>query len=126
MTQHDDPRSKILARRAAFVAAALAGIGAAGCDDSAKAQVCLDIASDASAPDGADAADQKDGDADPQPCLTPEQPDADAEPQVCLSYVEPDADAEPQVCLSPPLDDADPPDGDAEPQPCLSPPDPGT
>jgi hypothetical protein len=110
----DDAKRLILARRARFVAAALAGVAgvAVACGGSID-------------------------DADPQPCLSPPyQPrDAgsgtDAEPQPCLEPLPPDAgdDAEPQVCLSPlPPDAGDAGDADTGvPQPCLSqlPPDAG-
>lgn len=68
----------ILARRARFVAAALAGLNAAMCggkSDSGTPQPCLDFAEDGG---------------NPRPCLTPQQQedagrDADAEPQPCLA-----------------------------------------
>ena len=68
----DDAKKRILARRAKFVAAAMAGVAAAagaatGCDDS---KVCLSLAN--YPPDAGDAA----ADAQPMPCLTPIQPDA--------------------------------------------------
>ncbi len=82
-----DEESKriILARRAKFVAAALAGLNAAMCGgETSEPQPCLSIA-------------QEDG-GSPQPCLSPafdaSRPDAA------------DADAEPQPCLSPPPPDA--------------------
>ena len=93
MTDHDS-RRVILARRAKFVAAALAGAGIV-----ASAQAC----GGETARDGTDAA----GDAAPQPCL---KTHADAEPQPCLGA--PLEDAQPQPCLEAPIEDA-------QPQPCL-------
>ena len=92
MAKQDDARSKILARRAAFVAAALAGLSNA-CES--QAQMCLSYAipEDATPPDDADSTD---ADAKPNVCLSYPAPD-DAEP--------PDDDAFPEVCLSPPPSD---------------------
>lgn len=83
---NDDAKRLILARRARFVAAALAGVAVA-CGGSAEPETCL---SPVFTPTdgGKDAAD-----AEPQPCLEPLPPDAsdDAEPQPCLSPLPPDA-----------------------------------
>ena len=87
MAKQDDARSKILARRAAFVAAALAGLSNA-CDS--EAQVCLEPEVDATAPP--DDAESNDADAKPNVCLSYQAPD-DAEPP------DTDADAREQVCL---------------------------
>jgi len=75
-------REKILARRAKFIAAAIAGAGAIGCSDD-KAQVCLEPTIDASA-DTKDAA--------PMPCLDPaiDTGVEDTGPAPCLK-VAPDA-----------------------------------
>ena len=83
---NDETKRLILARRARFVAAAVAGIAAAcGSADDSKPTPCLEpiIRPDAST-DGAT-------DAEPQPCLSPLPPDASDDP---------DADAGvPQPCL---------------------------
>lgn len=98
----DDPRARILARRAKYVALALAGAGLTACGSTSE--VCLSIV----APDAADEAGDG-GDADA------------AEAQVCLSPVmdtgaDGDADATPQPCLDPIFDAGD---ADTTPQPCL-------
>ena len=86
---NDDAKRLILARRARFVAAALAGVAVA-CGGSTQ-------------------------DADPQPCLSPpSQPrdagsDADAGPRVCLEAPLEDAGSDEDAGA----------DADAEPQPCL-------
>jgi serine/threonine-protein kinase len=77
----DDARKKILARRAKFVAAAVAGIAVA-CGKEPAPQPCLSATpvDDASVP--------------PQPCLSPPQP--------CLSvYYPPEDAAPPRPCLKP-------------------------
>jgi len=82
----------ILARRARFVAAALAGLNAAMC--------------------GGETDGGSDGGTNPRPCLSPPSVQ-DGGPKPCLSPPLPDAaadadgDAEPQPCLAPP------PGGDA-------------
>ena len=84
---NDDAKRLILARRARFVAAAVAGIAAAcgGSTEDSKPKPCLEpVLRDAGA------------DADPKPCLTPLPPDADV-----VVDAGADADAEPQPCLSP-------------------------
>jgi hypothetical protein len=67
-----NPRDRILARRAKFMAAAIVGI--AGCSSESTTttspQACLKVAPDA-ALDAADAADTQ-----PQVCLSPEPPDS--------------------------------------------------
>ena len=86
----DDAKKLVLARRARFVAAAIAGIGVAtAACDSAEPSVCLSPLAPKDA--GVTDADAK-SDADPQPCLSPLPPDASdvAEPQVCLSPLPPD------------------------------------
>src|SRR5687767_2872373 len=104
---NDDARRILLARRARFIAAALASITATGTAVVAGAEGC-----------GGDT-EQSDG-GDPKPCLTqkpclepPAQKDSstDAPPQACLKIApdastdaNKDADAEPQPCLSPPID----------------------
>jgi len=109
----DDARKKILARRAKFVAAAVATIGiACGKEPNPPPQPCL------SEP-------YNPGDAEPLPCLTPvvadppDPPDsgaptdastpkdADTEPQPCLKVMPPRTDAgKPTACLkiAPPKD----------------------
>jgi hypothetical protein len=125
----DDAKRAILARRARFVAAALAGVSA--CDPKpSEPQVCLSQIyipeADADAPTVADAGARIEGDAGeepPRPCLSPLPPPRDEDagaaepPRPCLSvvYVPPDAGARarrdagvvkpppprPTVCLSP-------------------------
>jgi hypothetical protein len=87
----DDAKRLILARRARFVAAAVAGLAAAcgGGTDDTKPTPCLDpVMRDSGA------------DAEPQPCLVPLLPDASTDdasdadtgvPQPCLSQLPPDA-----------------------------------
>lgn len=115
-----EARARILARRAKYVALALAGAGLTACGSTS--QVCLDIAAP---PDAADDAGDA-GDTQPQVCLEPPLDagdDADTTPQPCLGVAldaGDDADTAPQPCLSPVLDAGD--DADSTPQPCLSPP----
>lgn len=93
----DSARRLILARRARFVAAALASV-AATAGVATATEACV----------GGSEREEIDGgsDANPQACLamTP-----DANPQPCLDIVPPEddagADAEPQPCLFAPLDD---------------------
>lgn len=104
----DDARRRILERRAAFVAAALASLGA-GCDHPQPTAV-RDPAQHPLEADGG-AASTEDA-APPMPCLeVSEPPDADAgpPPMPCLSpvYVPPDAGG--TVATPPP-----------PPMPCLS------
>lgn len=90
----DEAKRLILARRARFVAAAVAGIAAAcgGSTEDTRPTPCLEPGIRDS---GADAAD-----ADPKPCLSPLPPDASSDasddadagiPQPCLSRLPPDA-----------------------------------
>src|SRR5262245_55852953 len=92
-TDDGNARRLILARRARFIAATIAGIGAVA--SACEPMVCLDVVDpDASAPGtGGDGGKGDSGDAAPQPCLDPLPPDAggDAEPQPCLSPLPPDA-----------------------------------
>jgi hypothetical protein len=93
-----DAKRAILARRARFVAAAIASVtvSCGGETSDPSPQPCLEPAVDAG-----DAGD----DSAPEPCLG--MPAPDAEPQPCLSAPAPDA--EPAPCL-----DVEPPDaGDA-------------
>jgi hypothetical protein len=113
MTDYDIKKI-ILARRARFIAAALAAGGAvAGCSDStdSEATVCLSISLQDAAPFDADA--MPDTDAMPDACLT----DTGSEAMMCLqpmdSGLEPDAeDADnadvglAEMCLSPALEDS--------------------
>jgi hypothetical protein len=95
----DDARRLILARRARFVAAALAGV-AATASVAASTEAC-----------GGDV-EQTDTDGGPKPCLSGPSGQADAAPQPCLDPpIEEDAEA--------PNEDAATTDADAEPQPCL-------
>jgi len=110
----DEARRAILARRARFVAAALASAGlAAGLTQCGGKTERDGGGSDA----GSDVAPQPclgmpQQDAEPRPCLEPPEPDA--EPQPCLGMPLPDA--EPQPCLDVEWDAGD----DVSPQPCLS------
>ncbi len=123
MTKKDDEaRKKILARRATFVAAALAGVSTAcGKEPSATPQPCLSQPL------------VRDDGAGPQPCLEPmpAKPDA-GEPVPCLTIVAPPTQAEdggkppPRPCLSPVRPPIPPPPQPEEgggpkppPQPCL-------
>jgi hypothetical protein len=90
----------ILARRARFVAAALASV-AATTGVALGTEACVGGAEDGEEVDGGTS------DAAPQPCLT-KAPDDDASPQPCLDIELPKdaaADADPQPCLFAPLDD---------------------
>lgn len=108
-----DAKKEILARRARFVAAALAGAGLAAGLSQCGGKTDRDTgAGDA----GSDVAPNPclgmpQPDAEPRPCLEPPEPDAGPEP--CLGALPPDA--EPQPCLDIEVDASD-----AEPQPCLS------
>ena len=104
----NDAKTKILARRARFVAIAVASAGIAA----TSAQACGGNVETKSPGTSQDA-----GDAEPQACLGAPPPDASLDgPQPCLGAPQPDAaDVGPQPCLDPP-DDA----GDA-PQMCLQP-----
>jgi hypothetical protein len=93
-----DPRAVILARRAKYVAMALAGAGIAACSSS---QVCLSVTQQQDA--GADAADAgEDADSIPQPCLSP--PIDTGTPSDDGLDTADAADTTPQPCLSPPFD----------------------
>jgi hypothetical protein len=126
----DDDKKLILARRAKFVAAALAGVSVAcGKEPTPPPQPCLTVPMDT-----------RDGGSEPppQPCLSPLAIDHDAEPtpiedagakdagQATRSQ-QPDASTpppRPTPCLVPPL-----PTDKPRPQPCLTPvrpPDKGT
>ncbi len=114
---HDEARKRILARRATFVAAALAGVTTACGKEPAPAQPCLMpplVVVDAS----------------PEPCLSPSEPELPPDaalppPQPCLTPVRPPevtADAggsAPMPCLSvrAPTPDAGKPK--PPPRPCL-------
>ncbi|MBI2393845.1 MAG: hypothetical protein HYV09_30010 [Deltaproteobacteria bacterium] len=119
MSSHD-VKSKILARRARFVAAAVASAGLLGCGS--KMEACLSLAPDT----GGDTI----SDTKPEACLTVDatiDTGVDTGPGVCLSPEwdsgAPDGatDAEPEasVCLSMPLDTGV---FDTGPEPCLAPP----
>lgn len=114
-----EDRVAILARRALYIASAVAGIGAAvGCgDDKPPPQPCLTVAPINTAPSTSPA--PADTETAPQPCLTmmPVEPsaseDAGSPPQPCLSVSRP-VDRWPQ--------DAGASDGGPRPRPrpCLS------
>lgn len=126
-----DTRKTILARRARFIAAAIASAGvAAACGGEAtSSSVCLQPlhTGDGGTDAGQEASDAPvneviviDVTADPKPCNAP---DVSHEAQVCLEPIPPDADpdtdADPQVCLKIAPDAGD--DTDAGPDVCLSP-----
>jgi hypothetical protein len=95
-------REKILARRAKFIAAAIASAGAIGCSDG-TAQVCLEPAIEG----GTDTKTDANADTRPMPCLDP----------IVDTGV---SDTAPMPCLEPPRDTgADDVSPDAEPAPCL-------
>jgi len=104
---NDDSKKLILARRARFVAAALAGVGVACGKEPAQPQPCLSPVYVAPP------------DAEPMPCLSPPvyvPPDADTtttEASDAGAGAEPDA-AKPMPCLSPRPNPTPPP------RPCLS------
>ncbi len=94
------PRDRILARRAKFVAAALAGAGAIGC--SSTASVCLEPAfdggTDTSKPDGSTT--DTGTDTGPTACLSPELDTGPLDSGTTDSTL----DTGPMPCLSPPED----------------------
>ena len=99
----DNPKSLILARRAKFVAAALAGVTgvATACGGSTdetgsskNPEPCLGIA----------CCPENDG-GTPEPCLAPLPPDASDASDASDGNAKDDADAEPQPCLAPPPGD---------------------
>lgn len=106
----DDARRLILARRARFIAAALAsvavtGAGAEACGGSTEPEPttqdagprpCLDPPNTSSSSSSSSGT--------PQPCLAPPLPE-DAGPKPCLDVA---YDAGPQPCLSPPAPDSGP------------------
>jgi hypothetical protein len=115
-----DIKKLILARRARFLVAAVAGAGLlSGCSED-EPQVCLTIAPGVDGGDGASAEAQMCLSVAPDACLAPPFDVAVDAPQPCLDIM-PDAsdeDAMPQMCLAQP-----PPDAgvdDAEPEACLS------
>jgi len=104
---NDDAKKRILARRARFVAAAIAGMGinVAACSE---AQACLEPAippGDSAASDSAlDGSDTK-----PQPCLDPIV-DSGIDSSIDAVDAFDDADTEPAACLKMAPDSG--PDGD--------------
>ncbi len=110
MTDERD-RQSILARRRFFVASALAGIAAAGCDNKA-AQPCLKVAS----PPVADAAP-----ASPPTATAPESEGDAGAPQPCLSPLPPPTtDSDAQAIVDPPAPSARPAQPEPpKPLPCL-------
>lgn len=118
-----DTRTKILARRAKFVAAAVASAGLVGCGS--QAAVCLSLVADSGSEDGSVS------DTRPQPCLDPvvDSGAPDATPEVCLSPVldtgvetaaDSTTDSTARDADSSVTDAAE----DTAPMPCLSPPPP--
>jgi hypothetical protein len=98
-------RDKILARRAKFIAAAIASIGVAGCS-SRDAPTSTDAGATDASVDTINASDTG-----PVPCLEPQQDTGqeDTGPMPCLDPL-PDtgaddaSDTEPMPCLQPPID----------------------
>ncbi len=113
MSTKKEDKAAILARRAAFIATAVAALTQNECKRSDPGpSPCLEPMP-YEGDGGVDA-----GGPEPMPCLTPVmavQDDAGAEPAPCLSVPMPQPDAgplpEPRPCLSPP----------PEPRPCLKP-----
>jgi hypothetical protein len=97
---NDDSKRVILARRARFLAAAVAGVAVSACggESTTEPKPCLEPAFDAST--------DADADAEPGPCLSAPAPDASPEP--CLGARQPDAEAEAEAapCLDIPAPDA--------------------
>ena len=111
----DRTRRTILERRAAFLAAAVASIGAASaCDELSKARACLSATADPSARPLAPPADAA-------PAAPPDDgPPDEGPPMPCLSIAVP-ADAAPIACLGPmPLHDAGSGPPKPKPKACLS------
>jgi hypothetical protein len=125
----DDAKKLILARRATFVAAALAGVSVAcGKEPSPPPQPCLSVPME-----------PRDAEPEPppQPCLTPMMIDRDAESDAPIDAggapttdagattrsKSPDAGGpvpKPTPCLAPPLPTSSGPKKPVPPQPCLS------
>jgi hypothetical protein len=104
MTQ-DEAKKRILARRARFVAIAVASAGIAqGCGGNV----------DPDDPPAKDGGSEASADGALEACLSPPFDAGDEEPQPCL---DPIYDAMAEACLAPPPADA----SDEEPQPCLDP-----
>jgi hypothetical protein len=95
----DDAKKTILARRARFIAAAMA---------SATIGIAAPLGACGGETDGPSTSDAS-SEGNPQPCLTQKPPEDGGR----------DAISEPQVCLTAPLDSGR--NDDATPQPCLSP-----
>jgi hypothetical protein len=106
----DDAKKLILARRARFVAATLAGVGiACGKEPAPAPEVCLSV--------------PMTRDAQPMPCLEPLAVpiDAGAEQDAGTSH-EADAGGKPMPCLAPPPATVTaPPTTTVPPRPCLTP-----
>lgn len=126
---NDDAKKKILARRSAFIAAALAGV--AGATSCASPQPCLEPPLSPGGDGGANVDLQdKPKDPPPQPCLAPPVPNNYPDPPL-LDAGPPPADAAgwpeppPMVCLSikyvPPDAGAKPKPPSPSPHPCLTP-----
>ncbi len=110
MSTKKEDKAAILARRAAFIAAAVAALTQNECKKTDPGpSPCLEPM-----PYDGDAGDESPAPI-PVPCLTPMMApqDAEAEPAPCLSIPmqQPDAGPEPRPCLSPP----------PQPRPCLTP-----
>lgn len=104
----DDAKKVILARRARFIAATLAGVGVAcGKEPAPPPQPCL------SQPMTVDA--------EPLPCLSPKLVEQDAGAPDAAPPNEPDAGSKPMPCLAPPPATATAPGTGTVPRPCLTP-----
>ncbi len=102
----DDTKKRILARRARFLAIAVASAGLVqGCggeadpEDPPPKDAGLETSPEACLTPPNDA-----GDDSPQPCLTPAE---DASAEVCLAAPQDAGDDGPQPCLTPPADAGD-------------------
>jgi hypothetical protein len=115
MTEDDDAKSLILARRARFIAAALASAGLAAGSMAACGGGSEDDRTDQVGVGGGG----HDAQAEPQVCLSPLPPDAGMPPDVATV----DAGSETSEDVMMPSDaNADSDDADGLPQPCLAPP----
>jgi len=95
----DNPRDRILARRARFVGAALAtaGLATGGMQACGAAQPCLSVVAPESEDAGTDAASSVPTATSPEPSETGTPVSTEPPPDVCLSP--PEEELPPDVCL---------------------------